>query len=97
MGRRLILLGRLARGFAMWVVGFIFWGTPLGLIALSRTDDAASAAIQQLGPASRAARHRCLCHPVAGLRRHPALRPGADGDGPFFNSNGFAIPDTQAR
>ena len=26
-----VLLGGLLGGFAMWIVGFIFWGTPLSM------------------------------------------------------------------
>lgn len=92
-----LLLGGVLGGIAMWFVGFIFWGTPLSLIALSRTDDTASAAIQaalaqHLGPLGTGA----YAVPWAGTPAGTQLY----GHGPtamvFFNSNGFAIPDTSA-
>ena len=50
-----LFLGGALGGLAMWLVGFIFWGTPLNLLALSKTDDATGAALhaalaQHLGP-----------------------------------------------
>lgn len=41
------ILGGLAGGLAMYVVGFIFWGTPLNNLAVASLDDAKSAAVQQ--------------------------------------------------
>ncbi len=92
-----LVLGGVLGGIAMWFVGFIFWGTPLSLIALSRTDDAASAAIQQA-----LAQHLG----ALGTGAYPIPWQGTPagtqlyGQGPtamvFFNSNGFAIPDTSA-
>ncbi|MEP9357954.1 hypothetical protein [Sphingomonas sp. KR3-1] len=91
---RLVLGGALG-GLAMWLVGFLFWGTPLSLLALSRTDDATSAALhaalaQHLGP--------------LGTGAYPVPWPGTPlgtqlyGQGPtamvFFNSSGFANPDS---
>jgi hypothetical protein len=92
-----LVLGGLLGGLAMWVVGFLFWGTPLSRIALSRTDDATSAAIQQtlaqqLGPIGTGAYAIPWTGTPAGTQLY--------GHGPtamvFFNSNGFAIPDTGA-
>jgi hypothetical protein len=40
------LFGGLVGGFAMYMVGFIFWGTPLSAIALAKADPQASAAVQ---------------------------------------------------
>lgn len=53
MGRA--LLGGILGGVAMWLIGFIFWGTPLNRLALSVAPDANNAAVQsmlaqQLGP-----------------------------------------------
>ncbi|WP_447513554.1 hypothetical protein, partial [Clostridioides difficile] len=50
-----LLLGGALGGLAMWLVGFVFWGTPLSLLALSQTDAATTAAVQaalaqHLGP-----------------------------------------------
>jgi hypothetical protein len=81
----------------MWIVGFLFWGTPLSLIALSRTDDASSAAVQaalaqHLGPLGTGAYPIPWQGTPAGTQLY--------GQGPtamvFFNSNGFALPDTSA-
>jgi len=92
-----LLLGGVLGGLAMWLVGFIFWGTPLSLIALSRTDDAASAAIQQalsqhLGALGTGAYPIPWQGTPAGTQLY--------GQGPtamvFFNTNGFALPDTGA-
>lgn len=92
-----LLLGGVLGGVAMWIVGFLFWGTPLSLIALSGTDDATSAALhaalaQHLGP--------------LGTGAYPVPWPGTPagtqlyGQGPtamvFFNENGFALPDSGA-
>lgn len=91
------VLGGLLGGVAMWIVGFIFWGTPLSLIAVTSTGDAASASVQavlaqHLGP--------------TGTGAYPIPWPGTPsgtqmyGQGPvamvLFNANGFALPDTAA-
>jgi hypothetical protein len=41
-----ILIGGLVGGLIIFVMGFIFWATPLGDIPFARADDAQSAAIQ---------------------------------------------------
>lgn len=41
------ILGGLAGGIAMYIVGFIFWGTPLNNLAITSLDDTKSAAVQQ--------------------------------------------------
>lgn len=92
-----LLLGGVLGGFAMWMVGFLFWGTPLGLLALSSTDGPTTAALQaalsqHLGPLGNGA------YPVP----WPGTAEGTQlyGQGPtamvFFNSSGFANPDTAA-
>lgn len=50
-----LLLGSVLAGFAMWVVGFVFWGPLLGWIPFSVAPDANAAALQEalkanLGP-----------------------------------------------
>ena len=42
-----ILIGSIVGGLAQWVVGAIFWGTPLGKIAFRVVDDSKNAAVQQ--------------------------------------------------
>ncbi|MBX3566262.1 MAG: hypothetical protein KF730_17005 [Sphingomonas sp.] len=90
-----LILGGVLGGLAMWLVGFIFWGTPLSLLALSKTDDAASAALQQalaqhLGPLGSGA------YPIPWVGT--ATGTQLYGQGPvsmvLFNSSGFANPDT---
>lgn len=80
-----------------WIVGFIFWGTPLSLLVLSNAGDVGSAAAQaalaqHLGP--------------GGTGAYPIPWPGtpagtaAYGQGPvaliLFNASGFANPDMGA-
>lgn len=91
---RLLLRGALG-GLAMWLVGFIFWGTPLSLIALSKTDGPTTAAVQaalaqHLGPVGSGA------YPIP----WPGTPQGTQlyGQGPtamvLFNTSGFANPDS---
>lgn len=92
-----LFLGGALGGLAMWLVGFIFWGTPLSLLALSKTDAATTAAVQaalaqHLGP--------------LGTGAYPIPWPGTPqgtqlyGQGPtamvLFNTSGFANPDSAA-
>lgn len=90
-----LFLGGALGGLVMWLVGFIFWGTPLSLLALSKTDAATTAAVQtalaqHLGP--------------LGTGAYPIPWPGTPqgtvlyGQGPtamvLFNTSGFANPDS---
>jgi hypothetical protein len=90
-----LLLGGVLGGLTMWFVGFIFWGTPLSLLAFSRTDAPTTAAVQtalaqHLGP--------------LGTGAYPIPWPGTPqgtvlyGQGPtamvLFNTGGFANPDS---
>lgn len=92
-----LLLGGVLGGVAMWLVGFLFWGTPLSWIALSKTDDATSAALQatlsqHLGALGTGAYPVPWIGTPAGTQLY--------GQGPtamvFFNSHGFALPDSSA-
>jgi hypothetical protein len=92
-----LLLGGVLGGLAMWLVGFLFWGTPLSLLALSNTDDTTSAALQaalaqHLAPLGSGAYPIPWSGTPAGTQ--------AFGQGPtamvMFNSHGFAIPDSGA-
>ncbi len=92
-----VILGGLLGGLAMWIVGFIFWGTPLKYLALSKVDDTASAAIQAVLVQHLGA---------SGTGVYPVPWPDTPvgtqlyGQGPvatvLFNSNGFAVLDTTA-
>jgi len=90
-----LFLGGALGGLAMWLVGFIFWGTPLSLLALSKTDAATTATLQaalaqHLGPLGSGA------YPIP----WPGTPQGTQlyGQGPtamvFFNPSGFAMPDS---
>jgi hypothetical protein len=90
-----LILGGVLGGLAMWFVGFLFWGTPLSLFALSKTDDTTTAVLQQalgqhLGPLGTGA------YPIPWIGTPTGTQ--LFGHGPtamvFFNSNGFANPDT---
>ncbi|MGK6356162.1 hypothetical protein ACMGDH_13175 [Sphingomonas sp. DT-207] len=92
-----LILGGVLGGLAMWLVGFLFWGTPLSLIALSQTDPATTAGVQTalaqyLGPLGTGA----YPIPWAGTSDGTVLY----GRGPvamvFFNTSGFANPDSSA-
>lgn len=90
-----LFLGGALGGLAMWLVGFIFWGTPLSLLALSTTDATTTAAVQaalaqHLGPLGSGA------YPIP----WPGTPQGTQlyGQGPtamvLFNTSGFANPDS---
>ncbi|HKR16589.1 hypothetical protein [Rhizorhapis sp.] len=91
------ILGGIAGGFAMYVVGFIFWGTPLSRIALSKTGDLESATIQQALAANLT---------ESGSGSYPIPWPGTPqgttlyGRGPtamvHFNTSGFPVMDSAA-
>lgn len=92
-----LVLGGVLGGIAMWIVGFIFWGTPLSRIAITSTDDATSQALQ-----------RALTEHLGltGTGAYPVPWPGTPlgtqmfGQGPtatiFYNSSGFAVMDSGA-
>ncbi|MEJ7927867.1 hypothetical protein WG908_14015 [Sphingobium sp. AN641] len=91
------IVGGLLGGFALYVVGFIFWGTPLSALALSRVDGQASANLQ-------AAMAQALNATGTGVYvvPDPATAEGTIlyGRGPvaqiFYNSNGFPVMDSSA-
>lgn len=88
------ILGGLVGGFAMYLVGFIFWGTPLSRVALTKADDMQSAAIQQALAANLT---------QSGTGTYPIPWPGTPagttlyGKGPtamvHFNTSGFSVMD----
>jgi len=91
------VLGGLLGGIVMWIVDFIFWGTPLKYLALTQTSDAASATIQatlaqQLGATGTGAYPIPWPDTPAGTQLY--------GHGPvatvLFNNSGFAALDTSA-
>lgn len=91
------LLGGLLAGVALYLVGFIFWGTPLSQLAYNRLEPPQSAAVQQ-------ALAEQLTRSGTGTYLVPAMGT-AQGDilyarGPVatvhFNSAGFPIVDSAA-
>ena len=88
------LIGGLIGGFAMFITGFLFWGTPLSALALSRADDQASANLQ-------AAMAQALTAGGTGVYviPDPSTAQGTIlyGRGPvaqiFYNSSGFPVMD----
>lgn len=91
------LVGGLLGGFAIFITGFIFWGTPLSALALSRTDEQASANLQ-------AAMAQALTSTGTGVYviPDPATAQGTIlyGKGPvaqiFYNEGGFPVMDSSA-
>lgn len=91
------LLGGLVGGLVMYLVGFLFWGTPLSRLAFSSLPDAQSATVQ-------AALAQNLTPGGTGTYLVPS--PGTDqgtvlfGQGPVatvhFNTSGFPAVDSGA-
>ncbi|MBA15921.1 MAG: hypothetical protein CMN73_06160 [Sphingomonas sp.] len=92
-----LLVGGVVGGVAMWLVGFLFWGTPLSYLAYKIAPDADGLAVQDalalhLGP--------------TGTGAYPIPWPGttagtsAYGNGPtamvLFNNSGFPVVDSSA-
>ncbi|BAV64310.1 hypothetical protein [Sphingobium cloacae] len=91
------ILGGLLGGFALYITGFIFWGTPLGALAFHRADPQAGANLQ-------AAMAQALNPTGTGVYivPDPATAQGTVlfGKGPvaqiFYNSGGFPVTDGSA-
>ncbi|WP_176590767.1 hypothetical protein [Sphingobium sp. EM0848] len=91
------ILGGLIGGVAMYLVGFIFWGTPLSALAFHRADAGASGALQ-------AAMAQTLTPSGTGVYviPDPATAQGTVlyGKGPvamvFYNNSGFPVTDPGA-
>lgn len=91
------LIGGLLGGLAMFITGYIFWGTPLSALALSRVGDQASANLQ-------AAMAQALTPTGTGVYviPDPATAQGTIlyGRGPvaqvFYNEGGFPVMDSGA-
>ena len=91
------LFGGLVGGLAMYVVGFLFWGTPLSALAFSSITDGQAAAVQ-------AALAQNLT--LSGTGTYAVPSPGTGqgtilyGQGPIatihFNTAGFPALDTTA-
>ena len=87
-----VVIGSLVGGVAMFIVGFLFWATPLQYLGYSRASDAQNAAVQ-LSLAQN------LPHTGRYVVPNPATQVGANGysKGPIatvdFNVGGFAGGD----
>lgn len=92
-----VVIGSILGGLAQFVIGFLFWGTPLSAIALRSVDDATGAAIQ------RALAQTLTAH---GTGTYAIPSPGTQqgtvlyGQGPVatvhFNLHGFPAVDGSA-
>jgi hypothetical protein len=86
------LIGGLLGGFALYLVGFIFWGTPLSGIAFAQAGDAQNLAVHQALASNLAATGSYLV-PDPGTPTGTALF----GQGPIamvhFVSQGFPVID----
>lgn len=88
------LIGGLVAGIVMFMIGFVFWGTPLSEAAFNKADDTASAAVQ-LSLAQNLTRTGTGTY----LIPTPKTQAGtvAYGQGPIatvhFNTGGFAAND----
>ena len=92
-----MVIGSVLGGIAMWLVGFLFWGTPLSRFALTVADEPASAAIQSMLAQQLGA---------TGTGAYPVPWPGTPaatvlyGQGPtamvFYNSSGYPVVDSAA-
>lgn len=91
------IAGGIVGGIAMYIIGFIFWGTPLSALAFHRADEQASANLQ-------AAMAQALTTSGTGVYviPDPATAQGTIlyGRGPiatvFYNSSGFPVTDSSA-
>ena len=89
------LFGGLLGGVAIFLIGFLFWGTPLSLLAFNQIDEPRSAALQ-------ASLAQTLTESGTGTYLIPAMNTAAGsilyGKGPVatvhFNTGGFAAADT---
>jgi hypothetical protein len=91
------LIGGLLGGLAMYLVGFLFWGTPLSNIAYSRIDGQASATLQaQLAQALTQSGTGVYAIPSPGSSEGTILY----GKGPvaqvMFNTAGFPVVDSSS-
>lgn len=91
------IVGGVVGGLALWVVGFLFWGTPLAGLATRRAPEAAGAAVQQA-----LAQHLGPLGTGTYVVPDPATNAGTAlyGQGPValvhFNSGGFPVIDAGA-
>lgn len=84
-------------GVVMWLIGFVFWGTPLRYFAFHTVDDSANAAVQQA-----LAQHLTVTGTGTYVIPSPDTAGGSVlfGQGPIalvhFNTSGFPVVDSGA-
>lgn len=91
------MLGGLLGGFALYLVGFIFWGTPLSMLAFNTVGEAEAASLQ-------AALAQTLTVSGTGTYLIPSAATGQGtvlfGKGPIatvhFNTGGFPVVDSSS-
>lgn len=88
------VIGGLLGGLALFITGFLFWGTPLSALAISRADEQASANLQAaLAQALNATGTGVYTIPDPSSAQGTILY----GRGPvaqvFYNSSGFPVMD----
>lgn len=91
------ILGGLVGGVALYLIGFLFWGTPISTIAFSHVDDATNATLQAaLGQALTASGTGTYVVPWPATGQGTVLF----GQGPVatihFNTQGFPVIDSGA-
>lgn len=88
------LIGGLVGGLVLFVLGFVFWATPLGEIAYTNAGDAQSAAVQQ-ALAANLTETGTGAYIIPGM--HSAEGAVLYGRGPiatvFYNTRGFSPED----
>ena len=88
------LIGGLVGGLVLFVMGFVFWATPLSEIAFTSADDAQSAAVQQ-ALAANLTRSGTGAYIIPGM--HSAQSAVLYAKGPvatvFYNTNGYSPED----
>jgi hypothetical protein len=91
------LIGGLLGGLALYLIGFLFWGTPLSAIPFSKVDEARSAAVQT-ALAQNLSQNGTGTYVVP----DPSTQSGTTlfGQGPIatvhFNTGGFPVVDSSA-
>ncbi len=91
------LLGGLLAGVALYIVGFIFWGTPLSLLAFNRLEQPQSAALQQaLAETLTVSGTGAYLVPATGSAAGDLLYARGPVAMVHFNSSGFPVVDAAA-
>ena len=81
------VIGGLLGGLAMYIIGFIFWGTPLSALAFSRAGDQESANLQAaLAQGLNATGTGVYVIPDPATAQGPIAQV-------FYNSSGFPVTD----